>query len=63
MCRIKLITKADEYWNGIASLLDGEVGEVSGSYSVDGKSYHSAVFENYGAEFSWIPSEFCEVVE
>ena len=61
--KLTLLPNADAYWSRIATLLDGEQGEVTGTYETDGKSFHSAVFPIYGGEFSWIPAEYCEVTE
>ena len=61
--RLTLLPNSDPYWSRIVTLLDGEQGEVCGSYETDGKAYHSAVFSKYGGEFSWIPAEFCAVTE
>lgn len=61
--KLTILPNADQYWNRIATLLNGEQGEVSGTYETDGKKFHSAVFSQYGSEVTWIPAEFCEVVE
>jgi len=61
--KLILLKNSDEYWNRIAVLLKGEQGEVTGSYGTDTTKFHSAVFAIYGGEFSWIPAEFCNVVE
>ena len=63
MKKLTILPNQDEYWNRIATLLNGEQGEVSGTYETDGKRFHSAVFSIYGGEFTWIPAEFCEVFE
>jgi len=61
--KLTIITNTDPYWSRIATLINGEQGDVSGTYETDGNKFHSAVFPQYGGEFSWIPAEFCEVVE
>jgi hypothetical protein len=61
--KLTILPNANPYWSRIATLLGNEQGEVSGSYETAGKKFHSAVFAIYGGEFSWIPAEFCKVVE
>jgi len=61
--KLTILSNANPYWSRIATLLGNEQGEVSGSYETAGTKFHSAVFAIYGGEFSWIPAEFCKVVE
>ena len=63
MSKLTLLPNSDAYWSRIASLLDREHGEVTGTYETDGKKFHSAVFPSYGGEVTWLPAEFCEVTE
>jgi hypothetical protein len=60
---LTLNANSDPYWGRIATLLNGEQGEVSGTYQTDGNSYYSAIFATYGSEFTWIPAGFCTVTE
>jgi len=63
MSKLTLQPNPDSYWGRIATLLDGEQGEITGTYETEGGKFYSAVFPIYGGEFNWIPSVFCEVNE
>jgi hypothetical protein len=50
-------------WDRVATLLDGEIGNVSGEFTTDTNTFYNAVFPNYGGEFTWIPDECVNVTE
>ena len=62
MYSLTIKTTGDEFWDRVASLVAGEVGEVVGSPVTDGKQFYNAVFPNYG-EVTWIPAEVAELTE
>jgi len=61
MSKLILLPNLDAYWGRIATLLNGEQGEITGTYKTDNGKFYSAVFPIYGGEFSWIPAAFCTV--
>ena len=42
-------------------MLNEEQGEITGTYETEGGKFYSSVFSIYGGEFTWIPSEFCQI--
>jgi len=63
MSKLTLQPNPDSYWGRIATLLNGEQGEVTGTYETENGTFHSATFPLYGGEFSWIPAAFCTVTD
>lgn len=62
MFNLTLKTTGNELFDRIAGLVQGEVGEVTGSPYTDGKQFYNAIFPNYG-EVTWIPAECCTITE
>lgn len=61
MFKLTIQPNSDSYWDRIATLLNGEQGEITGTYETEGGKFYSSVFSIYGGEFTWIPSEFCQI--
>jgi hypothetical protein len=62
MFKIVLKITGNKLYDRIAGLVQGEVGEVTGSPYTDGKQFYNAIFTSYG-EVSWIPDECCTITE
>ena len=62
MFNLTLKTTGNELYDRISGLVQGEVGEVTGSPFTDGKQFYNAVFSGYG-EVTWIPAECCTITE
>jgi hypothetical protein len=62
MTTLTLKVTGNELYDRIAGLLDGESGEVTGSFTTDGKQFYCASFAGYG-EVTWIPEECCTITE
>ena len=61
MCKLTIKPNEDPHWGNVATILNGEYGEITGTYETEGGKFYSAVFPIYGGEFTWIPSEFCQI--
>jgi len=62
MQTLTLRITGNSLYDRIAGLVNGESGEVTGSFTTDGEQFYNAVFPSYG-EVTWIPASCCEVIE